>query len=233
MHKGPVLDSSHSTGALQRGGDTQCGKSRTVDSSFAQELLTRTAALFRELESFWTQEERIESVKWIQKNMGAEWSIEVLYDKFGKENVSKRLAAIIEERVSLLSTLTAIKQLDAAKAVCHICGQNPPVSAYDFGIAKFLRTRKKWGATIASIAFSAVAVPLLGGAYFVKPGTQTTASIVRLSLMLCASCRDARKRRSSRIKLEQQDYEKHPAVAKGKEAGYTEILSAGELSDYH
>lgn len=206
-----------------------------LDSVFAQELLFHTVMLYRDMESFWSEKDRMESLKWISKHMGKDWSVQVLYDKFGRENVLARMAPIVEQRVSQLSTLAEMKELDTTKQMCHLCGKNPPVSAYDFGVAKIISTKKKWGATAASIGLSVAASLASGeiGLYVVGPGKQTTANIVRLSLMVCASCRDDRKGMFGRVKIKQEDYQKHPAVAKGREIGYSQILTAAEIAAYH
>jgi hypothetical protein len=135
-------------------------------------------------------------------------------------------------QLELLQSLSEIHELDSKKNLCHLCGIRSPRSAYEFGVARIMSTRRDWGKTIASVAISAITLPLLGVGRFKGPGKETRARIIRLELMVCDFCKDNRTSLFNSVKLSYDDYEMHPSVKKATEISFAKIITREELKKY-
>jgi len=71
---------------------------------------------------------------------------------------------------------------------CQGCGRRDALRRWNFGLGRPLGTETDWGETLASIAVSAVTIPMLGIAGLRLPGKKTSLSVLRLQLLLCDTC---------------------------------------------
>ena len=106
--------------------------------------------------------------------------------------------------------------------VCCVCGGSNQLCAWDFGLAKPISNKRVWGPTAASIAVSAITLPLIGLGALELPGKRTTLSVLRLRLLMCELCK---KREPGRV-----PYAIHPMWDGAQRLGYTQFLSAGDLN---
>jgi hypothetical protein len=103
---------------------------------------------------------------------------------------------------------------------CHKCGSPERLYSWDFGLGKAISSKRAWGETALSAAFSAVTVPLTGYGVLRLPGKRTKFSVVRLSLVLCDSCLRNR-----------EGYTCHPMWSEAQRLGFTEFFCAGDLAN--
>jgi len=103
---------------------------------------------------------------------------------------------------------------------CHGCGRRDTLRGWDFGLGRPLGARTDWDGTLASIALSAVTIPLLGVAGLRLPGKSVTLSVLRLQLLLCDACASQGK----------TPYSVHPVWSEAVRLGYTYFLDAGALT---
>lgn len=102
---------------------------------------------------------------------------------------------------------------------CHSCGRKDNLHGWDFGLAMPLASGRVWSSTVASVAVSAVTIPLLGVGGFQLPGKRTTFRVLRLRLLLCDSC----------ARQGGKHYSLHPSWGEATRLGFTEFLDADGL----
>jgi len=103
---------------------------------------------------------------------------------------------------------------------CHRCGRTDKLFAWDFGLAKQIGSRRAWSTTAASLAVSAVTVPLFGIGRLDLPGKKTSFHVLRMRILLCDSCK----------RLGEVPYNLHPWWDDAQKLGYTEFLDAEHLN---
>jgi hypothetical protein len=109
---------------------------------------------------------------------------------------------------------------DQKPSQCHGCGRADQLYTWDFGLGKEISTRRAWEETAASVAISAITVPLLGVGMLRLPGKKTRFQVLRLQLILCEKCRDSR----------MTTYLAHPLWEPAHKLGFTEFMNANELA---
>jgi len=114
--------------------------------------------------------------------------------------------------------LQRLSVTDVKSDQCHGCGSKDQLLAYPFALAKKMNVQRDWAGTAASVAISAVSIPLTGFGIFQTPGKRTTYRIIRMTLILCPECR---KRRVS--------YELHPWWNGVLRLGYTKFFDRYDL----
>jgi len=102
---------------------------------------------------------------------------------------------------------------------CHQCGTKGKLFAWDFGLAKPIGSKRVWARTAASVALSAITLPLLGVGRLDLPGKKTSLGVLRLRLLLCEECKRGR-----------INYTIHPCWNDALRLGYTEFLTADDLN---
>jgi hypothetical protein len=86
-----------------------------IDDAFTEELIARIAMCFNEAAALWSLEERAEAAQWIRKHMGPGWTVNDLYSKFGNDAIDQRMAAVWNDRHSLMQAVSEIVQMDGEK----------------------------------------------------------------------------------------------------------------------
>jgi hypothetical protein len=117
--------------------------------------------------------------------------------------------------------LQELMSKDRKAHVCHRCGGSGKLFCWDFGLGKPVASKRAWAGTAASLAVSAITLPLLGVGRLDLPGKKTTLSVLRLRLMLCESCK----------KLDGIHYSLHPWWEDALRMGYTQFLNADDLKN--
>jgi hypothetical protein len=137
----------------------------------------------------------------------------------GSELRKPALSQSRDEDQHLVEELLAI---DPKPSNCHSCGKTQSLSRYPFALGKPVSTQREWGTTALSVAFSVVTIPLLGVGGVRLPGKSTRLRILRLTLVLCSQCLKNNK-----------GCEIHPWWTIARKHGYTEFLSADDVSRLH
>ena len=91
--------------------------------------------------------------------------------------------------------------------------------AWDFGLGKPIASKRVWASTAASLAVSAMTVPLFGLGRLDLPGRKTTFTVLRLQLVLCESCQQ-------RGGIH---YSVHPWWGDALRLGYTQFFDGDDL----
>lgn len=141
----------------------------------------------------------------------------VPHDGFNTTNshsVSPKAAA----KEALIRELLAI---DQKFDECHRCGSKTVLYRRDFGLEKILSRRRAWAQTAASVAVSAITMPVLGVGGRALPGKKHQLSVLRLQLVLCESCAQSKNK----------SYSLHPWWDAADRLGYSEFLSAEDLKE--
>ena len=66
--------------------------------------------------------------------------------------------------------LRRLAGIDAKPNECHGCGRTEGLKGYNFGLAKVLSAKRDWTEIAASVALSAISVPLVGLGMIKIPG---------------------------------------------------------------
>ena len=111
-----------------------------------------------------------------------------------------------------------LRSTDEKPNECHACGRKDELLAYPFALAKTLNVKRDWTGTAASLALSAVSVPLTGFGIFRTPGKHTTYRAIRMTLILCKNCRKRR-----------VNHEVHPWWSDVLRLGYAQFLDRYDL----
>ena len=111
-----------------------------------------------------------------------------------------------------------LRATDEKPNECHGCGGKDQLLAYPLALAKTLNVKRDWTGTAASVALSAVSIPLTGFGIFRTPGKHTTYRAVRMTLILCRNCRKRR-----------VNYELHPWWRDLHSLGYAQFLDRYDL----
>lgn len=203
-------------------------KIQDLDSPFTRQLIEYVTICYDKECALWSVEDQRNALTWIWRELGRDWRSDVLCDKFGTAAIG-RMKEVVAQRMTFLQTAQEIMETDSRKDTCHLCSARPPVTSIDFAVAKKLNTTRDWSSTVASVALSAVTLPLFGMGHLQGPGKQVSYRTLRLHLMLCQKCRDERRGMFRSIKLGHEDFARHPAVNQASRIGYNIILTPQEL----
>ena len=102
---------------------------------------------------------------------------------------------------------------------CRSCGRKDNLYGWDFGLGMPVASRRDWSYTLASVAVSAVTLPLLGAGVFQLPGKTTTLRVLRLRFLLCDSC----------ARQGGKPYSLHPSWGEAMRLGFTWFYDADAL----
>jgi hypothetical protein len=111
-----------------------------------------------------------------------------------------------------------LRSTDPKSNECHGCVSRDQLLAYPFALSKGLQVKRDWVGTAASVALSAVSIPLTGFGVLRFPGKHTSVRAIRMSLILCKRCRKHK-----------VSYELHPWWNDVIRLGYTEFLDRNDL----
>jgi hypothetical protein len=137
-------------------------------------------------------------------------------DQSAKNNVPLQLNnAQSEEQRRLVEELLSI---DQRPHECHACGRTDNLYSWDFGLGKKISSKRAWHRTAASVAISALTIPIIGAGALVLPGKNVHYQVLRLRLVLCGSCWEG-----------EAKYGLHPWWQKAIQLGYTELFDAERL----
>jgi hypothetical protein len=117
-----------------------------------------------------------------------------------------------------ISGLRKLSRLDAKSCECHSCGKTEGLMGYKFGLAKVLSAERDWTSTAASVVVSAISIPLVGLGMLELPGKRTRVRALRMTLVLCESCRAGK-----------LNYPAHPWWYSAQRLGYNTLLSDRDL----
>lgn len=228
-------------GARNLGADVYCKTcGRVLAHAISQDrCLLNTAAIRQLIEqaliardqenSLWSRTEVEAATSSLNKKYGGVPTLEGLEAMYGKVPVREALFALMRERHYLLDAIELILRVDSGGTRCHGCGAAAALSRFVFGLAKIVKETRDWVETIASVAVSAVSLPLTGFGVFQTPGRATTANILRLHLLFCPECTKKRTRLFGNLVLSDSDYELHPCFVKARQLGYSRLLAADPL----
>jgi hypothetical protein len=68
---------------------------------------------------------------------------------------------------------------------CHYCGASVDLKQFDFALMHVEQAGRNWGEAAASIALSAVLLPVVGGGMLRIPGKSFSGAAVHLRLVVC------------------------------------------------
>jgi hypothetical protein len=120
----------------------------------------------------------------------------------------------------------------AGQGACHRCGSERPLLTFPFGLAMVLDKKRDWSEAALSIGVSLITVPLFGVGRFSGPAKTLTGKVLRMELLLCAICRDAKKTFFGVVHLAQDDYALHPLWGDAHHAGFTYFIPRKKLDQW-
>jgi len=134
-----------------------------------------------------------------------------------ESNHSLRTQVSTDNEAAIIQRL---RSSDVKSYECHGCGNKQELLSYPFALAKTLNVERNWAGTAASIAVSAVSIPLTGFGVFQIPRKRTRYRMIRMTLILCPKCRK-----------HTVTYERHPWWNVVYRLGYTEFLDRYDLEE--
>jgi hypothetical protein len=120
----------------------------------------------------------------------------------------------------------------ADQGACHRCGTERPLWTFPFGLARILDKKRDWSEAALSIGVSLITVPLFGMGRLSGPAKTLTGNVLRLELLLCAICRDAKKNIFGVVRLTQDDYALHPLWGDAHRSGFTHFIPGTKLDQW-
>jgi hypothetical protein len=175
--------------------------------------------------SLWDADAVAEAKQHLTSACGGIPVIESLYVTYGRAQVSAFVEVYTAQRTQAIAEATAFR----INNQCHNCGSDANVARYPFALATTSETRRHWGMTAASIALSAVTLPLFGVGRLMGPNKSRVARVVRLELVLCQACREERIA-AGHVDLATLCYTMHPDWNRLREMGFTEFITAEEVA---
>jgi hypothetical protein len=153
-------------------------------------------------------------------------SYERLCEVFEEQVLEATLRSLIDER---RAELRFQGELQGVGHPCHSCGGLDTLNHYDFGIVRVHTEQKDWKAAGLSVALSAVTLPLLGVGRLYGPGKTTTGNLLKLRIVLCKSCTNARRNFFGAFVVKESHCVIHPLWKELREAGFTMFVPTQEL----
>ena len=130
-----------------------------------------------------------ENVLWPPEN--SEFAVKTLLKVRGTVPNLDDAASIIGPEVleALAPAIIQKRKLDNAflgyHSGCHYCGGTDNLSKFDFALMRVEQSGRNWGEAAASVALSAVLLPLLDGGVFRVPGKSFEGAAVRECQLFC------------------------------------------------
>lgn len=128
-------------------------------------------------------------------------------------------------RLSKDELLSALKEKSVNLNKCHSCLAETGLLKLDFGLA-MIKTGRNWQETIASVAISAISLPLGGIGLIKLPSKNTEIDVLPLEFHICLDCfeeiGDARK----------IDFSLHPWFGLLWDYGYNRFITPSEIENY-
>ena len=181
----------------------------------------------------WKSDEVEDARKLLVKHFGRLVGFDDFHVLSSQEDLNDACMAVVQEKREAVAFEA---RMNGVNSPCHICGSNPGVKHFPFGMANVIAKKMDWGKTASSVAasivVSAITAPLLGVWGWSISGKKTTAKIVRLQLVLCEECLKSRKRFFGNTRLSTEDYSKQPCFDEFRELGYTTVLNEYLLKQY-
>lgn len=225
---GPAPDCSHCEGARQSGDAScaTCGRRihYEVIPKNIQHLIAWTL-IAQDDGTLWDAEAVSDARDHLANACGGVPIIESLYATYGRAQVSAFVNDHTSKRRQALEEAAAFR----INNQCHNCGSSANVERYSFALATPSVTKRQWGMTAASIALSAVTLPLFGMGRWMGASKSKMARVVRLELVLCEECR-AKRVADGDADLASRCFPMHPHWGRLREMGFTEFLTAEEAA---
>ena len=174
-----------------------------------------------------------ENVLWPPEN--SEFAVKTLLKVRGTVPNLDDAASIIGPEVleALAPAIIQKRKLDNAflgyHSGCHYCGGTDNLSKFDFALMRVEQSGRNWGEAAASVALSAVLLPLLDGGVFRVPGKSFEGAAVHLRLVACKACQVKEGNFFGAFVLNEKKAGKHPLWNELVSAGFTKFLSHDTL----
>jgi hypothetical protein len=110
------------------------------------------------------------------------------------------------------------------KSPCHYCGSDSDLGGFYFALMKVETSNRSWGGTLASVALSAITVPLIGGAALSLPGKSLQGGAFRLKLVACKACMNKNSNLIGLFLPNEERASHHPLWKPLQDAGFTKLF---------
>lgn len=156
------------------------------------------------------------------KNFNKIPSVDDAVNTLGIE-LSRSIYAAIKQRRDF------INELIGHSAPCHYCGSTNDLFGFDFALMKVQENKRSWGGTMASVALSAVTLPLIGGGALALPGKSASGGMFKLKLIACKECTQKEGNWLGLFMMNKERASRHPHWKNLQEAGFTSFIEGEKI----
>ncbi len=157
-----------------------------------------------------------------KKHHGNLPSSESVFNLFGTERTHE-----------LVNEITQWRAFDNAlkgyKVPCHYCGSERDLVYHNFALMRVQETKREWTETLATVAMSALTVPLTGVARIHLPGKASMGAAYHLKLVVCKLCCKNEGNMFGVFTINEKRASKHPMWQTLQDAGFTKFFNNEEM----
>lgn len=194
----------------------------SIDDEMALKMMKSVMAAHDSEYQLWDRESVEFSRQQYQKQWGRIPSIETVAEIVGVDRATQMIPEIVEWR-------KFDHALKAKCDPCHFCGSQEKLKRYEFGLMRVESSKRNWSEAVATVAISAVTLPLAGVGRVHLPSKSYSGSLLRLNLVACDACVRKNSNFLGLFFVKEKHAMHHPLWQSLQDSGFTKYVAPDDL----